>query len=97
MIKENVKSRHDIKVPLPNDPFKAYRKGYEDGWDDTINQVMQIVVWTLVDNEFISNEQVNEFGTRFESTLDMLNAGNITMKDIKRTLKNEYDWEVVYH
>ena len=97
MIKENIKRKQDFKVPLPKDPLKSYKKGYEDGWSDTINQVMQIVVWTLVDNNLLTGEQVNFFGDRFESTLDMLNDGHITINDIKKTLKKEYDWEVIYH
>lgn len=95
-MKAKMKKKHDFKVPLPKDPLKSYNKGYEDGWSDAINQFMMIVVWVLVDNGLLTDEQVTYFGDRLKSTLEMIDSGNIDMNDVKKTLKKEYDWEVIY-
>ena len=50
---------------IPNDPMKAYRMGSHDGWEDGLNTTMNLVVWTLVDNELLSNEMMQIFQQRF--------------------------------
>ena len=79
---------------IPNDPLRAYRMGSADGWEDGLNTTMNLVVWTLVDNELLSAEMMEVFHARFIKTLDMVNEGYMTMYDIKKSLKHEYDWEV---
>ena len=91
------KSKRDIKVPLPQDPVRAYQKGCKDASLETINWIMKVVVWVLVDNEMLTPEEIVLFDERFKSTIDMLKAGNISINDIRETLKKEYGWEVVYH
>lgn len=97
MISVNLKKDGRLNVPLPQNPKRAYKRGYEDGFGDSINSTMKIVVWTLVDNDLLTEEQIHYFAKRFESVLDMIESGNIKVSDIERTLKKEYDWEVEYH
>lgn len=68
--------------------------GSHDGWEDGLNTTMNLVVWTLVDNELLSAELMEVFHQRFMKTLDMVNEGYMTMYDIKKCLKKEYDWTV---
>ena len=80
--------------PIPQNPFGAYKRGYGEGFSDAINSVMNVVVFTLIDNEFMTDEEVNQFADRFKSVMDMMEKGNITLNDVKRVLKKEYDWRV---
>ena len=93
MVKNKKKSPLS-KIQLPNDPLKAYRMGSHDGWEDGLNTTMNLVVWTLVDNELLSSEMMEVFHKRFMKTLEMVNEGYMTMYDIKKCLKHEYDWTV---
>ena len=79
---------------LPQDPFRAYKRGYNEGWSDGIFDVMNVVIYTLVDNEFLTDDEVNQFADRFKSVLDAIDKGNIKMADVQRVLKKEYDWSV---
>jgi len=82
------------RTQLPSDPLRAYRMGASDGYTDGLSVATMLIVWTLIDNQFITDDQLVEFQGRFNKTLDMVNEGFITMSDIKRTLKKEYDWEI---
>ena len=43
---------------LPQDPFRAYRRGFDDGLSKGLNEVLNIVVYTLVDNGFLNDEEI---------------------------------------
>lgn len=79
------------QLQLPTDPLKAYRMGHADGFDDAIDSAMNIMVWTLADNEFMSNDEIEIFVERFKSMLNTIEVGNMTLTDIKKTLKKDYD------
>ena len=78
-------------MQLPSDPLKAYRMGHADGFDDAIDSAMNIMVWTLADNEFMNSEEIGVFVDRFKSMLNTIEVGNMSLSDIKRTLKRDYD------
>lgn len=78
-------------MQLPSDPLKAYRMGHADGFDDAIDSAMNIMVWTLADNEFMNSEEIGVFVDRFKSMLNTIEVGNISLSDIKKTLKKDYD------
>jgi uncharacterized protein YaeQ len=65
--------------------------GHADGFDDAIDSAMNIMVWTLADNEFMNNEEIETFVDRFKSFLNTIEEGNMSLTDIKRTLKRDYD------
>lgn len=65
--------------------------GHADGFDDAIDSAMNIMVWVLADNEFMNNEEIEIFVERFKSFLNTIEDGNMSLSDIKRTLKKEYD------
>lgn len=79
------------QLQLPTDPLKAYRMGHADGFDDAIDSAMNIMVWTLADNGFMSNDEIEIFVERFKSMLNTIEVGNMTLTDIKKTLKKDYD------
>lgn len=82
------------KLQLPSDPLKAYRMGHADGFTDAIDSAMNLMVWVLADNEFMNNEEIEIFVGRFKSFLNTIEEGNMSLSDIKRTLKRDYDIEV---
>ena len=82
------------RVQLPSDPLKAYRMGHANGFDDAIDSAMNIMVWTLADNELMTNEEIEIFVDRFKAMLDTIEVGNMSLSDIKRVLKKEYDLSV---
>lgn len=65
--------------------------GHADGFDDAIDSAMNIMVWTLADNEFMNSEEIGVFVDRFKSMLNTIEVGNMSLSDIKRTLKRDYD------
>lgn len=79
------------QLQLPTDPLKAYRMGHADGFDDAIDSAMNIMVWTLADNGFMNNDEIEIFVERFKSMLNTIEVGNMTLTDIKKTLKKDYD------
>lgn len=79
------------QLQLPTDPLKAYRMGHADGFDDAIDSAMNIMVWTLADNGFMSNDEIEIFVERFKSMLNTIEVGNMSLTDIKKTLKKDYD------
>lgn len=79
------------QLQLPSDPLRAYRMGHADGFDDAIDSAMNIMVWVLADNEFMNNEEIEIFVERFKSFLHTIEGGNMSLTDIKRTLKRDYD------
>lgn len=79
------------KLQLPSDPLRAYRMGHADGFDDAIDSAMNIMVWTLADNEFMNSEEIGVFVDRFKSMLNTIEVGNMSLSDIKKTLKKDYD------
>lgn len=79
------------QLQLPTDPLKAYRMGHADGFDDAIDSAMNIMVWTLADNGFMNNDEIEIFVDRFKSMLNTIEVGNMTLTDIKKTLKKDYD------
>lgn len=79
------------RLQLPSDPLKAYRMGHADGFDDAIDSAMNIMVWTLADNEFMNSEEIGVFVDRFKSMLNTIEVGNMSLSDIKKTLKKDYD------
>ena len=83
-----------LKNEMPKEPIKAYKRGYADGYSDAISATLNLTIWTLVDNNLLSDDGVDLFHERFTKTLDMMNTDHISMADIKKTLKKEYDWKV---
>lgn len=79
------------RLQLPTDPLKAYRMGHADGFDDAVDSTMNLMVWVLADNEFMNNEEIEIFVGRFKSFLNTIEEGNMSLSDIKRTLKRDYD------
>lgn len=79
------------RLQLPTDPLKAYRMGHADGFDDAVDSAMNLMVWVLADNEFMNNEEIETFVDRFKSFLNTIEEGNMSLTDIKRTLKRDYD------
>lgn len=85
-----------LREQLPTEPLKAYKKGYADGYEDALSATMNLVIWTLADNALLTDGEIKSFCERFQKTLDMINTDHITMKDILKTLKSEYDWEIKF-
>ena len=79
------------RLQLPTDPLKAYRMGHADGFDDAVDSAMNLMVWVLADNEFMNNEEIEIFVGRFKSFLNTIEEGNMSLTDIKKTLKKDYD------
>ena len=79
------------RLQLPTDPLKAYRMGHADGFDDAVDSAMNLMVWVLADNEVMNNEEIEIFVGRFKSFLNTIEEGNMSLSDIKRTLKRDYD------
>ena len=65
--------------------------GHADGFNDAIDSAMNIMVWTLADNEFMNSEEIGVFVDRFKSMLNTIEVGNMSLSDIKKTLKKDYD------
>lgn len=65
--------------------------GHSDGFTDAIDSAMNLMVWVLADNEFMNNEEIETFVDRFKSFLNTIEEGNMSLSDIKRTLKRDYD------
>lgn len=91
----NVKKRSpQSQVQMPSDPYKAYRMGHKDGFTDGLVSTIVLVVWALRDNEFLNNEEVGLFMERYKSTLDTINSQNMTIDDVRKALKKEYNLKV---
>lgn len=84
------------QLQLPTDPLKAYRMGHADGFTDAIDSAMNLMVWVLADSEFMNNEEIGIFVERFKSFLNTVEDGNMSLSDIKRVLKKDYDLVVKF-
>lgn len=84
------------QLQLPTDPLKAYRMGHADGFNDAIDSAMNLMVWVLADSEFMNNEEIGIFVERFKSFLNTVEDGNMSLSDIKRVLKKDYDLVVKF-
>lgn len=81
-------------MQLPSDSLKAYRMGHSDGFTDGLVSTMILVVWTLADNEYMSKDEVCAFMDRYKSVLATINSRNMSIDDVKKSLKKEYDLTV---
>lgn len=67
---------------------------FKDGIDMGCHAAIAMLVFTLVDNGFMNNEEVCAFNKRFMSTVECVGKGNLKIKDLEQIPYNEYDWKV---
>ena len=65
--------------------------GHSDGFYDAEIATLNLVILTMLDNEFIKAEKVSVFMERFKSMLATINSKNMDINDVKKILKKDYD------
>lgn len=80
------------KIPRSQaDVDKAYRQGQEDA----LRGALSIMLFTLQNTFQADDERLKKFADEFNYTLDSLNRGYITGKDLEGVLKEEYGTTIV--
>lgn len=70
-------------------------RAYQEGFDKGITGALSIMLYTLQDKFAADESQLQEFADAFNYTLDSLNRGFITQKDLEAVLKDEYGTTIV--
>lgn len=87
----STKKANPRRIPRTEaDCEKRFKEGVELGCHSAI----AMLVFTLVDSEFLTNDDVHEFSKRFQSTVECVAKGNLKIKDLELILFEEYDWKV---
>lgn len=77
------------KIPRTQaDVEKAYRRGEVDG----TRAAMTILLYILKDKFNSSDEDIIELGNAFRSTTESIAKGYVSVADLRRVVKDEYDW-----
>lgn len=77
------------KVPRTQaDVEKAYRRGEVDG----TRAAMTILLYVLKDKFNASDEDVMELSNAFRSTTESVAKGYVSEADLRRVVRDEYDW-----
>lgn len=71
------------------------RKQFEKGVQVGCHACLAMVIFTLVDNELMDNEQMAAFNKRFNSVVECVRNRNLDIKDLEEILVGEYNWEVI--
>ena len=80
------------KIPKSQaDVDKAYERGKTEGAKSSII----IMMYALKDKFNASDEQLTEFFNAITYTVDSINKGYITEKDLQTVIKEDYDMEFV--
>ena len=86
------KKTNPRKIPKTQaDVDKAYDRGRTDGAKSTVI----IMMYALKDKFNASDEQLTEFFEAITYTVDSINKGYITEKDLQTVIKEDYDMEFV--
>ena len=70
-------------------------RAYQDGFDKGITGALSIMLYTLHDKFAADDTQLMKFADAFNYTLDSLNRGYISQKDLECVLKDEYGTTIV--
>lgn len=81
--KKKPRSEYDVR--------KAYDKGKEVG----LNGALIIMLYTLKDKFGADDLQLQEFSAAFNYTVDGIEKGYVTVKDLQSVCKDEYGVECV--
>ena len=73
------------------DVDRAFKRGRDKGIEET----MIIVLYTLKDKFNAADTELTEFFNAFAYTVDSINKGYITEKDLQTVMKDEYDMSFV--
>lgn len=73
------------------DVDKAYERGKTDGAKSSII----IMMYALKDKMGASDEELEQFFNAITYTVDSINRGYITEKDLQTVIKEDYDMEFV--
>ena len=85
------KSRRSISLAhLPSDPLQAYTIGHSDGFNDSVKPLLTAVVFSLLDTELVTLEELDGFYNKFQRTIEMMHDGQLTMQEINQILKRDY-------
>lgn len=55
------------------------------------------IVWLLCDKHDAPIDDVKQFSGEFQYLNENISAGNVRFSEVKRALKEEYDWEVSFY
>jgi len=75
--------------------YADVKRAYQEGFDKGITGALSIMLYTLHDKFAADDTQLMEFASAFNYTIDSLNRGYITQKDLKAVLKDEYGTTIV--
>ena len=77
------------KIPRTQaDVEKAYRRGQADG----TKAAMTILLYVLKDKFGSSDEDITQLVEAFRSTIESIAGGYVSEADLRRVVKDEYDW-----
>lgn len=73
------------------DVEKAYKHGYAEGMDSGIDRVFSIFLYIFADKHNATQEELHMLADEFRYYVDSMNQKYLTIEDIRKTLKEEYD------
>lgn len=73
------------------DVDKAYKRGMTDG----LQGALTIMLYTLKDKFGTGDEELQEFANAFNYTVDGINKGYVSEKDLQSVIRDEYGTTVV--
>lgn len=77
------------KIPRTQaDVEKAYRRGEVDG----TRAAMTILLYVLKDKFGSSDEDILQLTEAFRSATESIAGGYVSVADLRRVVKDEYDW-----
>lgn len=76
-----------------DDVEKAYKRGYTEGVDLGIDRVFSIFLYIFADKHDATKEDLHMLADEFRYYADSMNKKYFSIKDIRKTLKEEYDIE----
>lgn len=80
------------KIPRTQaDVEKAYKRGMNDG----LQGALTIMLYTLKDKFNSEDAELKEFADAFNYTVDGINKGYVSEKDLQSVIKDEYGTTVV--
>lgn len=75
------------KIPRSEaDVIKAQKQGFQEG----VQGALTIMLYTLKDKFSADDEQLKAFADAFNYTVDSINKGYVTDKDLRTVIKDEY-------
>lgn len=78
------------------DVEKAYKRGYAAGVDMGIDRVFSIFLYIFADKHGATEEELRVLADEFRYYVDSMNQKYLSIEDIRKTLREEYDirWSV---